>query len=98
MNDLMSMLNTLRRPRLMMRAARIGAEEYRRAVHLPRLLGDKCPARSGNALMQLMDMEAEFEMKRTTGDPGYRLAGHVDVLIAIIGEARVFQVSQAEAT
>ena len=39
MQDLLTMLNTLHRPRLMMRAAQIGAQDYRRATHLPRLLG-----------------------------------------------------------
>jgi hypothetical protein len=33
------MLAALRRPSLLMRAARIGTEDYRRTVHLPRLLG-----------------------------------------------------------
>ncbi|MEL7088895.1 MAG: DUF6477 family protein, partial [Planctomycetota bacterium] len=39
MQDVLTMLQCLHRPRLLMRAARIGAEDYRRAAHLPRLLG-----------------------------------------------------------
>ena len=39
MQDILSMLSAIHRPRLLMRAARFGAEDYRREVHLPRLLG-----------------------------------------------------------
>lgn len=42
MQDIFSMLSALHRPQLMMRAARIGAENYRRSSHLPRLLGMAC--------------------------------------------------------
>jgi len=39
MQDIMSMLNALHRPRLLIRAARAGAIEYNRDRHLQRLLG-----------------------------------------------------------
>ncbi len=61
MQDIHSLLATLHRPRLLMRAARIGAAEYRRAGHLPRLLGYGMLPRPGPALMRLIEMEAELE-------------------------------------
>jgi len=91
MQDLLSMLNTLHRPRLLMRAARIGAEDYSRTVHLPRLLGYGMLPRHGAALVKLMEIEAELEEKRVTSDAGYSLVGHVDVLVAMVGEARVLR-------
>lgn len=94
MNDLMSMLSALHRPRLMMRAARIGAEDYRRSTHLPRLLGDGFPARHGAAILRLLDIESALEEQRVHGDPGYRMVRHLDTLIAIIGEARELNASQ----
>ncbi len=39
MQDILSRMNALRRPRLLIRAARAGADDYMRAPHLARLLG-----------------------------------------------------------
>jgi hypothetical protein len=88
MQDLLSMLNKLHRPRLLMRAAKIGAEEYRRTTHLPRILGFGVLPRHGTALLKLMEIEAELNAQRKIGDAGYSLVRHVDVLIAMVGEAR----------
>lgn len=95
MQDIFSRLNALHRPRLMMRAARIGAQEYHRTAHLPRLLGYGALPRHGAALMRLMDIESGLEDQRTSSDAGYSLIRHVDVLIAMVGEARVLRAAQA---
>lgn len=97
MQDIFSRLNALHRPRLMMRAARIGAQDYHRSAHLPRLLGYGTLPRHGAALMRLMDIESSLEHQRTTSDAGYSLVRHVDVLIAMVGEARVLRAAQAGA-
>jgi hypothetical protein len=94
MQDLLSMLNALHRPRLMMRAARIGAEDYRRSAHLPRLLGYGVLPRHGAALMKLIEMEAELEEQRTGSNANYTLMRHIDVLIAVVSEARLLRTSQ----
>ena len=87
MKDIHSLLANLHRPRLLIRAARIGAENYRRDGHLPRLLGYGELPRHGPALIRLMEIEAEHEQSRCNTGAGYSVAAHVDVLIAIIGEA-----------
>jgi len=94
MQDIHSLLAALHRPRLLMRAARIGAQEYRRDGNLPRLLGYGMLPRHADALMRLMDIEAEKERQRKTSDTCYRLVDHVDVLIAILGEARALRAQQ----
>ena len=94
MQDILSMLQRLHRPRLMMRAARIGADEYRRTAHLPRLLGYGQLPRHGDALMKLMQIEAEHEDQRRRGDAGYRLVAHMDVLIAMVAEARILRATR----
>lgn len=94
MQDVLSMLQALRRPPLLMRAARIGADEYRRAAHLPRLLGYGVLPRHGAALMKLMELENTLNDQRKCGDTSYSLVKHVDVLIAMVGEARVLRASQ----
>lgn len=96
MQDVMTMLQNLRRPRLMMRAARIGAEEYRRTVHLPRHLGYGALPQHAAALMKLIQIEAEMEDQRKVEDAGYSLMRHIDVLIALVGEARVLRNAQAD--
>lgn len=94
MQDILSMLHALRRPSLLMRAARIGAEDYRRSNHLPRLLGYGMMPRHGAALMKLMEMESELNEQRVSGNSSYSLIKHVDVLIAMVAEARVLRASQ----
>jgi len=94
MQDVLSMLQMLRRPALLMRAARIGAADYRRDTHLPRLLGYGVLPRHGAALMKLMQQEEEQNQKRLENDRSYNLVKHVDLLIAMIAEARVLQATR----
>ena len=96
MQDILSMLNALHRPRLLIRAARIGAEDYRRAAHLPRLLGYGQLPRHGNALMRLMEIEGELNTLRLGEDSSYSLLRHIDVLIAIVGEGRILRAAQID--
>ena len=57
MQDLMTMITTLRRPRLLTRAAKIGARDYDRDRHLQRILGYGAMPGSGAALIRLIEME-----------------------------------------
>jgi len=95
MKDIYSILATLHRPRLLMRAERFGAQEYRRTSHLPRLLGYGTVPRHGDALMRLIDMEIELERQRVAQEAAYRVVSHVDVLIAIVAEARLLRAAQS---
>ena len=94
MQDIISMLHALRRPALLMRAARIGAEDYRRDVQLPRLLGYGVLPRHGAALLKLIEIEGELNDQRVSGNTSYNLVRHVDLLIAMLGEARVLRAAQ----
>ncbi len=96
MNDILTTLDRLRRPPLLIRAARIGATEYRRAAHLRRHLGYGALPRSGQALVQLVEVEAELERDRKQRAAGYSAARHVDVLIAMMGEARLLRATRLE--
>tara|TARA_R110002012_G_scaffold12287_11_gene54948 strand:+ start:6552 stop:6848 length:297 start_codon:yes stop_codon:yes gene_type:complete len=98
MQDILSRLNAIHRPHLLMRAARIGAENYRRSIHLRRLLGFDGYPRSGAALIQLIEIEAELNTQRKMADAGYSLIRHVEVLIAMIGEARLLRTTPLEIT
>jgi hypothetical protein len=96
MQDILTMLTRLSRPRLLIRAARIGAEDYRRDRHLQRVLGYGHLPRSAPALLKLMEIEAGLNQQRQDEDETYSLVRHVDVLIAMMGEARVLRASQLQ--
>lgn len=45
MRDLLGMISALKRPGLLVRTAKIGADDYRREVHLNRILKSGVPAK-----------------------------------------------------
>ncbi len=91
MKEILDTLATLRRPRILIRAARIGAADYRRDAHLRRHLGYGPLPRSGAALDDLVEMEAALEGQRRENSAGYQASHHVDILIAMMGEARILR-------
>lgn len=91
MQDLLGKLDSLRRPGLLIQAARLGVTEYRRDVHLRRLLDSSRLPRSGEALFQLMEIEQDMNTQRTRRAAGYSVSRHVDLIIAMMGEARILR-------
>lgn len=91
MKDVLGLLNEMRRPRLLIRAARIGAEDYRRNPQLHRLLGDGALPRPGAALMKLIEIEATLDDFRRGDSAAYSVSRHVEVLTAMMGEARILR-------
>lgn len=87
-------LRRTRRPRLLLRTARIGQAEYDRARDLRRILRLPAPPPPGpETLAALIALEAAQERLRTrspaeAGEP-WRAARHVEVLIALLAEARL---------
>jgi len=73
------------------RAARFGADDYRRDTHLRRILGVEKLPRHGPALVQLLEKEAQCDAMRTDRSGDYRPARHVELLIAILGEAQMMR-------
>jgi hypothetical protein len=93
MTDPFTRLAALRRPRLLLQAARHGLREYRRERRLRRLLpGTIMPGTAlpdeGAAVAPLLEVEAQLEEARRARDAGYSPARHVEVLIALVAEAR----------
>lgn len=89
MSDFCSLLTGLRRPRLLIRAARHGLEEYRRDRDLRRLIGGSGVPAPIDAVPQLFWEEARLEDIRGKGDATYSLVRHIEVLIALMAEARL---------
>ncbi|MGY3436584.1 MULTISPECIES: DUF6477 family protein [unclassified Marinovum] len=89
MQDALTTLRQLRRPRLLIRAARAGLLEYRREVHLARCLGGPAPRRSGAALIRLIEIESDLDTARLKRCASYSVAQHVEVLVSMMGEAQL---------
>lgn len=86
-----AILKTLRRPKLLVRAARIGLAEYDRSRDLRRVLPAVARAQGGAALDALIEAESEMEQTRSRGDLKYSVGRHVELLIALMAEARLTQ-------
>jgi Family of unknown function (DUF6477) len=82
MSDPRSLLATLRRPRLLMHAARFGLAEYRRDRDLRRFVSS--PATPEATVSSLISVEARLEATRVAGDAAYSVARHIEVLIALL--------------
>lgn len=84
--DARSFLAGLRRPRLLVRAARLGLPDYRRDRDLRRLLAAPVAPAVSEALPRLIAAEAAAEATRRAGDAGYSFARHIELLIAVLAE------------
>ncbi len=87
MNEFSNMLDTVRRPRILIRAARAGVAEYRRSRDLKRLLKSAGPS-TQSAVSSLLAEEFRLEAIRVAGEATYSVQRHVAVLTALIAEAR----------
>lgn len=89
MTDPLSALKTLRRPRILIRAARFGLTDYRRERDLTRLMKAPRLPSPGHALGLLLEQEEAMEATRQSGNGAYSIARHVELLIAMMAEARL---------
>jgi hypothetical protein len=94
MQDALTILHKLRRPKMLMRAAQIGVAEYKRVAHLPRLLGYGRMPKQSEAILKLIEIEKILKALRKAGESADNLLRHIDVMIAIVGEARDLRASQ----
>ncbi len=87
MTDFRTTLANLRRPRLLIHAARFGLPEYRRDRDLRRLVAvSGSPER---VLPELLAEEERLERRRQTGDMSYPVARHIEILAAMMAEVRL---------
>ena len=89
MTDIQTRLIGLRRPRLLVRAARLGLSDYTRERDLKRMFAPDAPPGPGQAMEPLMEREAEIDAVRREGGAAYSAARHVEVLTALIAESRI---------
>jgi hypothetical protein len=90
-----SQLDALRRPGLLVEAAIHATEGYERRRDLRRMLRTAIPPTATAALETLIPLEAALETRRRTRDRAYSLARHVDILCALVAEARTFRTARS---
>ncbi len=103
MTDFRSLLSNLRRPRLLIRAARFGMGDYCRDRDLRRVLSQSAaagPATSPTPAPErtvhaLLSAEERMEDIRRAGKAEYSVARHIEVLIALMAEVRLLPRSVA---
>ena len=89
MTDLATMLTALRRPKILIRAARAGVVDYRRDRDLKRLLRQRAAPRRPRRSAACSPRRSRLEDTRTAGEATYNIQRHVAVLTAILAEARL---------
>lgn len=97
MTDFRALMAELRRPRLLIRAARLGLCDYRRERDLKRLISPAIPADAASpeqTVARLISEEGLLEDHRLRGAACYSVARHIEVLIALMAEARLLPAAQ----
>ncbi|MGI9391018.1 MAG: DUF6477 family protein [Boseongicola sp.] len=89
MSEIMSALKSLNRPRLLIRAARHGLIDYSRERLLTRLIRSEHTLAPEAAVEKLMQAEALLESDRQSGESSYSIARHIELLSALMAEARL---------
>lgn len=79
------MTQSIRRPRLLSRAARAGAPLYKRERDLSRLL-PKFIGKGAGVLQAIRAAEAICENERRAGAASYSISRHVSLLSALVAE------------
>jgi hypothetical protein len=97
MTDLATILAALRRPKILVRAARAGVVDYRRERDLRRILHLGRAAAPRHAIDSLLAEENRLEETRAAGEATYSIQRHVAVLTAILAEARLLPGTPAAA-
>lgn len=90
MSTLLFAIAALRRPRLLVRAARAGQMDYNRNRDLRGLIESQHLSRPESLLAILLDEEARLDEARRTAAADYNVTRHVTVLIALMAEARIY--------
>lgn len=88
MLDIQTCFKTIRRPKLLMQAARHNLQRYDRSRHLARLLHIGSVHKLGptETLLRLMEEERSQNEQREQKMAGYEISHHILVLTAILFE------------
>lgn len=94
MLDIQTRIAQLRRPKLLVNAARFGLDDYVRSQHLKRILKSEILPRPAPALMELLEIESALNTARKDKQATYSVARHIDVIIALMAESKTYAASR----
>lgn len=89
MSNFIDTLSKMARPKLLVRAAKYGTADYNRTRDLKRLIGDAGSPGEARVVNTLIEKEATLEATRKAGSHEYSFSNHINVLVALIEEARL---------
>lgn len=99
MLDLQNTPKTIKRPRLLVQAARFGLESYNRERDILRLLDVARPPKLGEAITMLREAEEFANLQRLTDASHYSYARHIELLTALIAETALLdQIAKSRQT
>lgn len=89
MFNIIDLLENLRRPKILVRAAKLGLQEYNRETHLKKITRSPVTGSSNAIIDRLLVQENTLEDARRKGDASYNVQHHIRVLTAVLAEARL---------
>ena len=89
MHDIFSQLKLMKRPKLLIRAAKFAVGDYKRGKHLKQVFPGAPLSDDQIILASLFNLEAEIDSGRKAGRADYSVSHHVNVLAAIMAEAQM---------
>ncbi len=89
MLNIIDILNGLKRPKILVRAARLSLEEYNRDRELRRITKTSQNTCQDSVFDRLLAHENYLEDARCNGDASYSIQRHIQVLTAMLAEAKL---------
>ncbi len=74
------------RPKILMQAAKISLQTYRRETDLKKILGSRGTSDQNQIISQLSDREIELEEARKNGNAAYDMNKHIQIMTALLQE------------
>lgn len=74
------------RPKILMQAAKIGLQTYRRETDLKKILGSRGTSDQNQIISQLSDREIKREEARKNGNAAYDMNKHIQIMTALLQE------------
>ncbi len=74
------------RPKILMQAAKIGLQSYRREIDLKKILGARTLSDCNDNISQFSDREIELEEARKSGNAAYDMNKHIQIMTALLQE------------
>jgi hypothetical protein len=84
-----TLLNTLKRPKILISAARLGMADYDRDADLRFIIKTGQTPDHNEAIETLIAKESELESSRKDGQSHYSVQEHIRVLTALLAEVRL---------